>query len=512
MQITQARRISQVFFFALFVCFMVVAQWTLLKGYPISLFLQLSPLVGLANALTTHALYPGLMWCLAVIVPTLLLGRFFCGWVCPMGALHHFTGWALGKWTLKEKIAANQYSPWQSMKYVILAAVLALSFFGSLQIGLLDPLCLLYRSFITAMWPVVDWLALGHLELAPRQYVGGWVIGVVFIGLLAANLWMPRFFCRVLCPLGALLGVLARFALVRIDRNPASCTKCNLCLRDCEGACDPHASLRLPECVVCFNCIKSCDHASLAFRPFPGWQHERRQVDITRRQVLTGVAAGLTAFPLLRRSGDLSPNFSPLVIRPPGAVEELRFLERCVKCGQCLRVCPSNTLQPALLEAGLEGLWTPIHNMRMGACEYNCVLCGQVCPTGAIQAISMDQKHGTGAFEKQGPVKIGIALVDRNRCLPWAMDKPCVVCQEVCPTSPKAIFTRPYLITNADGSTKTMNVPIVAPHHCIGCGMCERACPVADLRAIRVTAAGETRSQDRALTVDHQRIIPHLEA
>ena len=221
--------------------------------------------------------------------------------------------------------------------------------------------------------------------------------------------------------------------------------------------------------------------------------------DLSRRRVIFAGLTGLLFFSFSRASGEITKNFKKEAIRPPGSVAEPEFLERCVKCGQCMRVCPTNVLQPAMLEAGVEGIWTPVMNMKMGYCELNCTLCGQVCPTGAIQKISIAQKLGVGEFADLGPVKTGTAFFDQGRCLPWAMDTPCVVCQEVCPISPKAIFSREVDIINRWGKKVTLTRPSVDPTLCNGCGICEHECPVKDYRAIRVTAVGETRSRDRSL-------------
>ena len=131
-------------------------------------------------------------------------------------------------------------------------------------------------------------------------------------------------------------------------------------------------------------------------------------------------------------------------MRPPGSLPEDQFLSRCIKCGQCMRVCPTNVIHPAGLTAGLEGLWTPVLNFRIGTsgCQHNCIACGNLCPTAAIRPISLAERRGHGNYRTSGPIKIGTAFIDRGRCLPWAMDRPCIVCQENCPVSPKAIFTR----------------------------------------------------------------------
>jgi ferredoxin len=109
-----------------------------------------------------------------------------------------------------------------------------------------------------------------------------------------------------------------------------------------------------------------------------------------------------------------------------------------------MRICPTNVIHPAGLTAGLEGVWTPVLNFRIGTsgCQHNCIACGNLCPTAAIRPISFAERRGLDRYAQQGPIKIGTAFVDRGRCLPWAMDRPCIVCQENCPVSPKAIFTR----------------------------------------------------------------------
>ena len=168
---------------------------------------------------------------------------------------------------------------------------------------------------------------------------------------------------------------------------------------------------------------------------------------------MLSVISGIFAVPAVRLSSKLSSNWYYGVIRPPGALPEEEFLKRCIKCGQCMRVCPTNVIQPGGIEGGLENLWTPVLNNRIGSsgCQLNCTACGQVCPTSAIRPITLSEKLGTNEFADVGPIKLGTAFIDRNRCLPWAMDKPCIVCEENCPVSPKAIYTQEYFSTIRDG-------------------------------------------------------------
>jgi Pyruvate/2-oxoacid:ferredoxin oxidoreductase delta subunit len=152
-----------------------------------------------------------------------------------------------------------------------------------------------------------------------------------------------------------------------------------------------------------------------------------------------------------------------------------------------MKACPTNVVNPTLAEAGMAGFWTPHLIMTLGYCEYTCTLCSSVCPTGAIREISAEEKI-------ERPIKIGAAYVDRGRCLPWSGNGPCIVCQELCPTSPKAIYLRKEVVPGPGHAPMPVDVPYVDLKSCNGCGICENKCPVRGRPAIRVIAAGESRS------------------
>jgi polyferredoxin len=450
MRIVTARRLSQAFFLLLFVWFCVVATvgdafWQL-RGWPINWILSLDPLTAVSTALATGRLYAPLFWAVAVLLVTLFLGRFFCGFACPLGTLNQLTGFLARLGVGSEaRVAANRPATGQQVKYAILAFFLLAAAFGGVYSGLLDPLPLLTRSVNLAALPLAD-PGKGVIHAAPRHYAGVWLIGFVLLAVLALNVLRPRFFCRFLCPLGALFGLATRFVPWRVGKTTdKSCGACRRCEEYCEGGCAPSGELRVSECVLCFNCLDRCPSGRIAFAPRASLAGERALPDFSRRgalAVLAASAAGAVAQPLWAVGGSGAEGRNPSLIRPPGSLDEARFLTRCIRCGQCMRVCPSNIVQPAVTVAGVAGLWTPALNYRLGraGCQPNCIACGQVCPTAAIRPFSIEEKLGIGDFTASGPLRMGTAFVDRTRCLAWAMGRPCIVCQEVCPVSPKAIF------------------------------------------------------------------------
>ena len=264
LRLTRVRIASQAFFFALFVL-AVWASWTSrLGGYPVSALLELDPLVMLSTLLATGYVYKLLGWCLIVVAITFLFGRVFCNWICPYGTLHQFIGWLFDNRSGNQRIEQNRYHPAQFLKYSILIVFLLMSAMGALQIGLLDPIVMMYRAMATFFAPILDTVLgrvggateglgvdgafLDTLKFAPgvehRIFVGSFWIGVIFLFFVLMNIWKPRFFCRFVCPLGALLGVMAGKSVFRINRIGDKCTDCNLCLLRCEGASDPQGQLR----------------------------------------------------------------------------------------------------------------------------------------------------------------------------------------------------------------------------------------------------------------------------
>jgi polyferredoxin len=509
--------------------------------YPVEGFLLADPFVAAMTFLSSHGVYRGLLWSVALLGLTLTFGRVFCGWICPFGTLHHFFAWIFpsryGRGNTR--VLANHTHEYQRVKYYLLYAFLAAAAAGSAIGGLFDPICISVRAIGLAVLPALQYVgahglsAVSNVNERHLQYAADstqdvlaqtvwqskqfyfhqtWFIGFLLIATLFMNRFIPRFWCRVLCPLGAFLGVFARFALFGMEKDHSKCTDCNLCLVHCQGADSPQGGVkwRQDECHMCMNCEAACPEDVIKFRFLPSRKGTTVEPDTMRRTALASIAAGAIGIPTARAADSLDANYDSRVIRPPGAVEERAFLERCIRCAECMKVCPNNALHPAFFEAGIEGLWTPILIARIGYCEPSCVLCGQVCPTGAIQKITEREKLGLGI----PPVKIGTAFYDHGRCLPWSMQTPCIVCEEFCPTSPKAIWVEEVdaEVRSAEPgpngeppSMKRVHLqrPHVDPALCIGCGACEKVCPVQDRPAVYVTSIGETRSKTNVILLEN---------
>ncbi len=509
------RIVSQAVFFGLFLYLLFGTRFSG-QDYigRVEIFFHFDPLLAVATAIASRAIFASFILAAVTIVVTLVAGRYICGWVCPLGAVHQFFSFLFKKtrWLKPKKDEKGRAR--LAWKYYLLLFVLIGSVFAVDLVGIADPLSFLYRSFVTGIVPgfaragaaftgllygagvssIGDSLAqfLSTLALNPI-FQQGFFISLLFIAAVLLNIFRERFWCRYLCPAGAMLGLTARWNIGKVRIDMEKCIQCNLCTLHCQTQADPYPNegWRSSECVYCYTCAAICPTAAVSF-PVKAAPEKIETVNLSRRKLILTSALAAVSAPFFKIT-PAGKRAAAKLIRPPGALPEPKFLTKCVKCGECMKACPTNALQPALGEAGPEGIWTPVLVPRIGYCEYYCSLCSQVCPTGAIKELAIEEKTR---------VRIGTAWVNKSRCIPYVLGSPCIVCEEHCPTSPKAIKLVKTEVHLPDGTVQAPLAPVIDLDLCIGCGICENKCPVVDDPAIYVTSVGETRSEKNRLLLE----------
>ncbi|MCE5264333.1 MAG: 4Fe-4S binding protein [Deltaproteobacteria bacterium] len=484
------RKAIQALSLLLFTALFALATYRLPEWLPADLYLRIDPLLGTDAAIAAREVVGRVLWSLLLIGATLVIGRFFCAYVCPLGAGLDGLDFLLFR---KERRPGLKAGPGlHRVKYFLLVVILAAALVGVSWAYLLDPITLLTRFYTFVLYPLTvalldlaldlirplsraaGWTGLSHLQVPQPVYYMAVLTIVIAGAVVALGRLAPRFWCRYLCPLGAMLSLIAPLGLFR-RRVSDACNRCMACRARCPmGAIaeDPLATLT-PECIQCRECARVCPQKAITFpAAFPG-MGEYSRPSLSRRGFVAAVGGGLAlGFLSLKTPFTLLHGRRPL-IRPPGALPEAEFLGTCVRCGECMKSCVTNTLQPALWESGFPGLWTPRLELRMAACEPNCNVCGRVCPTQAIRSLPLAEKTHA---------KIGTAVLRKEMCLVWAQNKQCLICDEICPYN--AIVFR-----TVDGYRR----PFVIASRCNGCGYCEQRCPVVGESAIIVIADGEIR-------------------
>jgi len=305
----------------------------------------------------------------------------------------------------------------------------------------------------------------------------------LFMAIFALSFLSPRFWCRYVCPSGALLSF---FGLLSTSRRnvTAKCTKCGQCARHCPfDAVDADFSTRQINCAFCRTCGAVCPVGAIEFTwsvkvAAAGQVNESEEMS-RRGLVLAGIGGALAAAGTkwIGARGDL--------LRPPGSVAEREFLRLCVRCGECFKVCPGSVLQPAGLGAGLDALWTPVAVPMHAGCHQDCNFCTLICPTRAIRPLSIAEKRRT---------RMGLAIIDSELCLPHRGERDCQLCFDECEAAAyHAIQMRPIKLKIGDvpegaisqeqlEEMSRINAPFIDNSRCIGCGLCEYRCHSALVR------------------------------
>jgi len=439
-----------------------------------------------------------------LVLLTLLLGRVYCSVICPLGVSQDIVA-RIGK---RGKKLPYYFSPAKSwLRYGVIALFIAAMIFGvSAVVSLLDPYGAYGRIAGNLFLPVWQWgnnllaLIAERMESYAFYTTDVWmkslptfIVAVLTLIVVAVLAWRNgRTYCNTICPVGTLLGFLSRFSLFQIRFDEEKCNKCNLCARNCKAACIDCNELKIDSsrCVSCMNCIEKCNRDAINYKfglPKSGVTvksqspvekgNEGRKQFLAATMILATSALKAQIVPQatdIKMDGglaDILPKRSPVrqtPISPAGSQSARNMKRHCSACQFCVTVCPNGVLRPS---TSLETFMQPLMSYERGFCRPECVKCSEVCPAGAINRISIEEKSST---------QIGRAVWVRERCIPLTDGQQCDNCEHHCPT---AAIT---MVPSVAGDENSLMIPAINEELCIGCGACEYLCPSRPLSAIYV--------------------------
>jgi ferredoxin len=432
----------------------------------------------------------GLIFILAV---TLLFGRVYCSTLCPLGIFQDVVIRMAKKTNRRRRFRHRKQQYVVHYALFILTAMLALlgsvvlidlfepfSNYGRMMANLVSPSVIFVNN---VLWNIFEYLGVVFLFQIPILHINALSVCASFI-FLAFIVYLSyihgRLFCNLLCPAGALLGILSRLSAFKIIIDESNCKECGLCERVCKANCIKSSTKEIDfaACVGCFNCLEVCPTSGMSYQGrWKKTRYTREQTDQGRRTILkTSIVPalgllipqiGVDSTAGTRKNGFEENRKHP--ISPPGSMGVERFSTLCSACHLCISSCPTQVLLPSFLEYGITGVFQPKMNYDASYCNFDCVLCSQVCPTGAILPLEVSSKK---------EVQIGKAQFIKDDCIVVSKKKDCGACSEHCPT--KAVTMIPY--------EKNLMVPEINNEVCVGCGACEHACPVQPNKAIYVSA------------------------
>lgn len=451
---------------------------------PAELFLTIDPLVSLSTAIASRSWVWSLACAAVILAICLLIPRGFCGYLCPLGTVIDLFDWSVAARIKRFRVGTDGW--WVHLKYYLLAGTLGCAMAGVLVSGYVAAIPVITRGLLFLGEPVQSAVLLGTHQV-PRPNAGHLLSIAMFLAVLGLGFLRPRFWCKYVCPSGALfsIGNLFRFSERKVE---SSCINCNRCVEVCPfDAIKPDFTTRTTDCTFCQTCGGVCPvHAIKFVERSNGYELKvendppTHETALGRRGFLSlaagsaatvvGSAGVVTATKAFGAGLDHPDVFLP--VRPPGSVPEQEFLQMCIRCGECFKACPNHVLQAEGFEQGLEGLWTPRVEADWAGCESSCNACGQVCPTGAIRALPLEEKR---------VARMGLAMVNHSTCLPWAGDEACQLCVDECNAAGyHAIeFEQVHTQVDEDGlpiADSGFLAPVVLDDACVGCGLCQTRC------------------------------------
>lgn len=426
---------------------------------------------------------------LFLILLTLLFGRVYCSTLCPMGIFQDIV-WRVSSLIRKKRKRYSYSRPktllrWGVVGITVIAffcgipMVLALldpySAYGRIAVNVFKPIYMTGNNLLESLFSSFDNYTFYQVDASILDWssFGVALITLFLIRHLAAR--YGRTWCNTLCPVGTVLGLLSHFALfkVRIDLN--KCNNCGACATKCKASCinSPDHAIDYSRCVGCFDCLESCNKRALVYTPSISLGKQSSDAS-KRRFLMAGIVTAAAAPKVMAQAkaavaalGGKKAYQRENPITPPGSVSREHFESRCTSCHLCVSKCPSHVLKPAFMEYGLGGMMQPTVNFDKGFCNFDCTVCGDICPNGAIKPVTVEQKHLT---------QMGTVVFLEENCIVHTDGTSCGACSEHCPT--QAIAMVPY--------KEGLTIPHINTDICVGCGGCEYVCPARPFRAVYI--------------------------
>lgn len=451
---------------------------------PAELILAIDPLVSLSTAIASRSWVWSLTWAGVLLVVCIWIPRGFCGYICPLGTVIDLFDWSLAARVKRFRVSGDGW--WVHLKYYLLLGTLVASVCGVLVSGYVAAIPVVTRAFLFIGEPLQSG-ALRSLHLVAPVNAGHFVSIGLFALVLSLGFLQPRFWCKYVCPSGAVFSV-ANLFRVSERKVESSCIHCNKCVEVCPfDAIKPDFTTRTTDCTLCQTCGGVCPTHAIKFVERSNRVELKvlndpptNETAIGRRGFISaavGTAAAVGGGALLATSTSaagarLDHPDAYLPIRPPGSVPEPEFLQLCIRCGECFKACPNNVLQAVGFQQGLEGLWTPEVRADWAGCESSCNNCTQVCPTGAIRPLPLDEKR---------VARMGLAIVNESTCLPFANREACQLCVDECVAAGYDAIEFTQVHTEVDELGLPVEdsgylAPVVLEDKCVGCGLCQTRC------------------------------------
>lgn len=479
--------ISLVFLLSIVIIFLDITNLLHTKVFNYTTYLQFVPSIIKFSIL----LIPAAGGFIIVLLMVLLFGRVYCSSVCPLGTIQDISSYLSKRFNKKKKYGYIKEIPWLRYSILIITGVSFL--FGNLfLLNLLDPysntgriLTQLFNPLLT----VINNFTAFTLEkfniyiLYPVEikafYSGLALFPFIFLMIVIyLSFKRGRLYCNTICPVGALLGLLSKVSLFKLKIDEKSCEGCGICARICKSECidKKNKFIDFSRCVSCYNCLDICPSDSISYKlKSPFHQLRKKNINDSRRAFLSRVfltaatlsSGALAQLKIIPKKESKIPINNKVIVTPPGSIGLAHFTGACTACHLCISACPTKVLQPSILEYGLFGILQPYMEYKTSFCNYECIICGEVCPTGAILPLIVDKKK---------IVQLGKAIFVKDNCIVETEKTACGACSEHCPT--KAV----NMVEYKDG----LKIPEVTDKFCIGCGACEFACPTKPYKAIYV--------------------------